>query len=79
MVGITHDRINEINLGDDAEDAVVGAIRKTGKVLLKEWVEKKRKQEKKLPDKMRHCDHMKKKVSWQTSLGRIETIQSTAF
>jgi hypothetical protein len=43
MIGITHDRINEINLGDDAEDAVVGAIRKTGKALLKEWVEKKKK------------------------------------
>ena len=43
MIGITHERINELNLGDDAEDAVVGAIRKTGKVILQEWVEKKKK------------------------------------
>jgi hypothetical protein len=44
MIGITHERIKELNVGDDAEEAVVKAIRKTGKVLLQEWAEKKNKE-----------------------------------
>lgn len=44
MIDITHDRIKELNRGDDAEDAVVSAIRKTGKVLLQEWADKKNKE-----------------------------------
>ena len=44
MIGITHERLKDLNLGDDAEEAVVLAIRKTGKVLLQEWAEKKNKE-----------------------------------
>lgn len=44
MIGITHERIKDLNVGDDAEEAVVKAIRKTGKVLLQEWAEKKNKE-----------------------------------
>lgn len=40
MVEITHERLPELQRGDDAEDAVVYAIKKTGKTLLQEWAEK---------------------------------------
>ncbi|HEY4831093.1 MAG TPA: hypothetical protein VIH61_00815 [Waddliaceae bacterium] len=40
MVEITHARLPELEHGDDAEDAVVNAIQKTGKALLQEWAEK---------------------------------------
>ena len=40
MVDITHVRLPELELGDDAEEAVVDAIKKTGKTLLQEWAEK---------------------------------------
>lgn len=41
MIDITQDSTESLNCGDDAEEAVVGAIRKTGEVLLQEWAEKK--------------------------------------
>jgi hypothetical protein len=44
MIGITHERIGELKKGDDAEEAVVIAIRKTGNVLLQEWAEKQEKE-----------------------------------
>jgi hypothetical protein len=40
MIGITHERINELKKGDDAEEAVVKVIHKTGNILLQEWCEK---------------------------------------
>lgn len=40
MVDITHARLPELERGDDAEEAVVDAIQKTGKALLQEWAEK---------------------------------------
>jgi predicted HicB family RNase H-like nuclease len=40
MIEITHERITELENGDDAEEAVVSAIKKTGKTLLQEWAEK---------------------------------------
>lgn len=40
MIGITHERINELKKGDDAEEAVVKVIHKTGNILLQEWSEK---------------------------------------
>lgn len=40
MVEITHARLPELELGDDAEEAVVNVIQKTGKALLQEWTEK---------------------------------------
>ena len=42
MIEITHERLPELERGDDAEDAVVNAIQKTGKTLLQEWAEKQR-------------------------------------
>jgi hypothetical protein len=41
MVDITQDTANQLNRGDDAEEAVIQAIRKTGSVLLKEWAQSK--------------------------------------
>jgi hypothetical protein len=41
MIDITKDTTNQLNRGDDAEDAVVHAIQKTGAVLLKEWAQSK--------------------------------------
>ena len=41
MVAITEDTTNQLNLGDDAEEAVIQAIRKTGAALLKEWAKRK--------------------------------------
>ncbi len=41
MIDITKDVANQLNRGDDAEDAVVHAIQKTGAVLLKEWAQSK--------------------------------------
>lgn len=42
MVDITDgDTFEELNNGDDAEEAVVDAIQKTGTALLQGWVEKK--------------------------------------
>lgn len=42
MIEITHERLPELERGDDAEDAVVNVIQKTGKTLLQEWSEKQR-------------------------------------
>jgi DNA-binding transcriptional regulator YiaG len=44
MIDITHKRIPELRNGDDAEEAVVHAIQKTGNVLLQEWAEKQEKE-----------------------------------
>jgi hypothetical protein len=44
MIEITHEGIKDLNKGDDAEEAVVNAVRKTGKVLLQEWADKKAKE-----------------------------------
>jgi len=42
MVDITDgDAFEELNNGDDAEEAIVGAIQKTGITLLQGWAEKK--------------------------------------
>ena len=42
MLDITDgDAFEELNNGDDAEEAVVDAIQKTGKTLLQSWAEKK--------------------------------------
>lgn len=41
MIDITEDSTNQLNRGDDAEEAVIQAIRKTGSVLLKEWAQSK--------------------------------------
>lgn len=41
MIDITEDSANQLNRGDDAEDAVIKSIRKTGSVLLKEWAQSK--------------------------------------
>jgi hypothetical protein len=40
MIEITHTRLPELIRGDDAEDAIVNVIEKTGKTLLQEWAEK---------------------------------------
>jgi hypothetical protein len=46
MLDITQDsaRDQKLKLGDDAEDAVVNVIQKTGITLLEEWVQKRSEQ-----------------------------------
>ncbi len=41
MIDIADSPLGKLDLGDDAEEAVVQAIKKTGKVLLDEWAQKK--------------------------------------
>ncbi len=41
MIAITEDTTNQLNLGDEAEDAVIQVMRKTGATLLKEWAQRK--------------------------------------
>ena len=41
MIDASHDSSGTLNNGDDAEEAIVEIINKTGKTLLKEWTEKK--------------------------------------
>jgi hypothetical protein len=43
MMEIAKDKREELNNGDDAEEAVVGAIRVTGKRVLQEWANRKAK------------------------------------
>lgn len=40
MIEITNERLTDLERGDDAEEAVVNAIQKTGITLLQEWAEK---------------------------------------
>ena len=44
MIEIAGENLGNIELADDAEEAVVQGIKKTGKELLKLWIEKKEKQ-----------------------------------
>jgi hypothetical protein len=41
MIDITKDSANQLNRGDDAEEAVIQAIRKAGATLLREWAQRK--------------------------------------
>lgn len=41
MIDITRSPSGTLDCGDDAEEAVVSAIQKTGKLLLEEWAQKK--------------------------------------
>jgi hypothetical protein len=42
MIEITQERLAELELGDDAEEAIINVIQKTGKTLLQEWAERQR-------------------------------------
>jgi hypothetical protein len=44
MIDIPHSPLGKLDLGDDAEEAVVNSIRKTGAVLLRKWAERKNKE-----------------------------------
>ena len=41
MIDITNSPLGTLDIGDDAEDAVVNVIQKTGRLLLEEWAQKK--------------------------------------
>ena len=41
MIDISHSPLGKLDNGDEAEEAVVDAIQKTGKILLEEWSQKK--------------------------------------
>ncbi|OGN65141.1 MAG: hypothetical protein A2888_00700 [Chlamydiae bacterium RIFCSPLOWO2_01_FULL_28_7] len=43
MIDITDGKsLEELKTGDDAEEAVVGVIQKTGKTILQNWIERKK-------------------------------------
>lgn len=77
MLDITEDPIRDqkIKLGDDAEDAVVAVIQKTGTKFLEEWAQKRSEQAaEEVSQKPKHRFH-EKKVTWHTSLGLIEIFE----
>jgi hypothetical protein len=62
MIDITQDSADLLNCGDDAEEAIVESIRKTGEVLLQQWAQKKSdKAEEPLRRDPTHRPHIKKK------------------
>lgn len=64
MLDIAQDPIRDqkLKLGDDAEDAVVDVIQKTGKKLLEEWAQRRSEQAaKEVSQKPKHQPHGKKK------------------
>jgi hypothetical protein len=72
MIDITgEDSFEDLNLGDDAEEAVVSVIQKTGHTLLQDWAEKKVKKTEEEHKKSTVRPH-KKKMRWQTSVGKIK-------
>ncbi len=62
MMEIAKDKSLALNNGDDAEEAVVHAIAKTGQVVLQEWANKKEKQAGQLTN-LEHCRKHEKKRS----------------
>lgn len=64
MINIAEDptREQKLKLGDDAEDAVVEVIQKTGRKLLEEWAQRRSEQAaKEVSQKPKHRPHGKKK------------------
>lgn len=64
MLDIAQDPIRDqkLKLGDDAEDAVVEVIQKTGKKLLEEWAQRRNEQAaEEVSQKPKHRPHGKKK------------------
>jgi hypothetical protein len=64
MIDIIEDptKDQKIKLGDDAEEAVVEVIQKTGKKLLEEWAQRRSDQtSKEVSEKPKHRPHGKKK------------------
>lgn len=63
MLDISEDPIRDqkLKLGDDAEDAVIEVIRKTGRKLLEEWAQKRSEQVAKEVSQNKHRPHGKKK------------------
>jgi hypothetical protein len=64
MLDISQDPVRDqkIKLGDDAEDAVVEVIQKTGRKLLEEWAQKRNEQAaEEVSQKPKHRFHEKKK------------------
>jgi hypothetical protein len=64
MIDITEDPLKDqkLKLGDDAEDAVVEVIQKTGRKLLEEWAQKRSEQvAEEVSQKPKHRPHGKKK------------------
>jgi hypothetical protein len=64
MIDIAEDptRNQKLKLGDDAEDAVVEVIQKTGRKLLEEWAQRRSEQvAEEVSQKLKHRPHGKKK------------------
>jgi hypothetical protein len=64
MLDISEDPIRDqkLKLGDDAEDAVIEVIQKTGRKLLEEWAQKRSEQvAEEVSQKLKHRPHGKKK------------------
>jgi hypothetical protein len=66
---IAKDKTMSLNNGDDAEEAVIQSIEKTGQTVLQEWASQKEKQAQKLTN-LENCRQHEKKI-WHTTLGTI--------
>ena len=78
MIDIVSVPLGTLDCGDDAEDAVVSAIQKTGKVLLERWAEKKS-DEMTEETAMESGNHLHGKKSCMANLFRSYQNSSTVF
>jgi hypothetical protein len=62
MMEIAKDKTQVLNNGDDAEEAVIWSIEKTGQVVLQEWANKKEKQARQMTN-LEECRKHEKKIS----------------
>lgn len=62
MMEIAKDKTMSLNNGDDAEEAVIESIEKTGQTVLQEWANQKEKQARQLTN-LEGCRRYEKKMS----------------
>ena len=73
MMEIAKDKNLKLNNGDDAEEAVVQSIEKTGQVVLQEWANKKESEAKQLTN-LEGCRRHEKKTS--NGIQRLAELKS---
>jgi len=61
MMEIAKDKTLSLNNGDDAEEAVIQSIEKTGQMVLQEWANQKEKQARQMTN-LENCRQHEKKI-----------------
>lgn len=76
LIGVVGKNFEKLETGDEAEEATVTAIRKSGQAILQKWADRRVElvESQYVPEKGTR-PHGKKKVRWQTSLGSINVVQ----